>query len=171
MLVQLPKTGTAASNIEGFGQFCLEVAKTVEFLPTLIQFDHRKNPRMANSSLIAWIQWECNKYFPDDDKNGQVLATLLCIQLTRSHPNTGALAEIKVDGLSDFDKAIVKQACEQFQACWKDIEALGSKMNATLLGRVQSWTYKGPTTEEINTARPSTIVLGPGLDPSDPKPD
>ncbi len=41
MLVQLPKTGTAASNIEGFGQFCLEVAKTVEFLPTLIRFDHR----------------------------------------------------------------------------------------------------------------------------------
>ena len=173
----LPETGTAASNIEGFGQFCLEVAKTVEFLPTPIRFDHRRKTRktrhgMANFSLIAWIQWECNKYFPDDDKNGQVLATLLCIQLTRSHPNTGALAAIQVDGLSHKDKAIVKEACEQFHRCWKDIQYLGSGMNATVLGRVQSWTYKGPITEETDKPpKPSTILLGPGPGPSDSQPE
>lgn len=98
------------------------------------------------------------------------MATLLCIQLTRSHPNTGALAAIKVDGLSDKDKAIVKEACEQFHRCWKDIQYLGSVMSATVLGRVQSSTYKGPTTEETDkTTRPNTIVLGPG--PSDSQPE
>ncbi len=63
VLVLLPETGTAASNIEGFGWFWSEVAKTVEFLPTPIRFDHRRKTQNTarRGQLIAYSDSQPDK--------------------------------------------------------------------------------------------------------------